>query len=82
MLGKKKSKSIVVSGKRKTAIARATLNQGTGKVKINNVPLDLYVPKVYKMRIEEPLILAGDVRNNVDISVNFIHKNFVNMLFF
>ncbi len=70
MLGKKKSKSIVVSGKRKTAIARATLNQGTGKVKINNVPLDLYVPKVYKMRIEEPLILAGDVRNNVDISVN------------
>ena len=64
-----KSKSIVVSGKRKTAIAKASLKQGSGKIKINKVPLTLYEPKVYKMRIEEPFLLAGDIKDSVDISV-------------
>ena len=66
---KPKSNAIIVAGKRKTAIAKASLKQGTGKIKINNVPLSIYQPKVYKMRIEEPLILAGDVINTVDITV-------------
>ena len=63
-------KTIVTSGKRKTAIARVSLKAGSGKVKINNVPLNLYEPEVYRMRVEEPLLLAGDVRSKVDISVN------------
>jgi len=66
------SKTINESGKRKTAIARAALSKGTGKVRINNVPLELYEPKVYRMRIEEPLILSGDIRNSIDITVKVI----------
>ncbi len=63
-------KTIVSSGKRKTAIARATLKEGTGKIKINNVPLDLIQPQVYKMRMQEPLILSEGIKDKVDISVN------------
>ncbi len=63
-------KTIVVSGKRKRAIARATLNQGKGKITINKVLLDYYEPKMYRLKLREPLILAGDVVGNVDIGVN------------
>jgi len=66
------SKIINTAGKRKRAVARATLIQGKGIVKINNVPIDLYVPKLYRIRLREPLILAGDLVNNVDIDVNVI----------
>ncbi len=65
-----KNKTIIASGKRKTAVAKAVLKAGTGKVKINKVPLDLVEPRVYRMRIQEPLILAEEIKNNVDIFVN------------
>jgi small subunit ribosomal protein S9 len=64
-----KTKTIVTSGKRKTAVARATLKVGSGKIKINSVPLNLYEPKIYRLRIEEPLILSEDAREKVDIAV-------------
>ena len=35
-------KIINTSGKRKTAIARATLKEGKGRVRINSVPLEVY----------------------------------------
>jgi small subunit ribosomal protein S9 len=63
------SKVIHTSGKRKKAIARATLKEGTGKVRINNIHLENYSPKMFKMKIMEPLILAGDTSNKVDINV-------------
>ncbi|MFC1648457.1 30S ribosomal protein S9 [Nanoarchaeota archaeon] len=62
-------KVINTSGKRKRAIARATLKKGKGNVKINNFDLDNFEPQLYRMRIREPLILAGDIANGVDISV-------------
>ena len=34
------------------------------------IRVELYEPRLYKLRIQEPLILAGDVVNKVDISVN------------
>ncbi len=63
-------KIINSSGKRKKAIARATLKPGKGTVKINNQLLDTYQPEIYKMRIQEPLILAGDDAGKFDIIVN------------
>ena len=63
-------KSIITSGKRKRAIARATLNQGKGKIMINRTLLDYYQPRMYRLKLREPLILAGDIVNNVDIDVN------------
>jgi len=62
-------KVIVTSGKRKTAVARAVLKEGKGKVKLNGVPLDLHTPYLYQMRLQEPLILAEDYKNKVDISI-------------
>lgn len=63
-------KVIQASGKRKRAIARATLKEGKGVVKINNKSLSVYEPALYKARIQEPLILAGEAAHKVDISVS------------
>ena len=63
-------KVIIASGKRKTAIAKATLKEGGGKIQINNVPVEAYQPKLYRLRIKEPLILAEDTVNKVDIEVS------------
>ncbi len=63
-------KSIHTSGKRKRAIARATLRPGKGVVTINNTTLGVYKPRMAQMRIQEPLLLAKDVASKVNISVN------------
>ncbi len=67
---KKTTKVIQTSGKRKTAIARATLKKGKGVLIINNTPIELYKPKISALRLQEPLILAGNVANEVNIKVN------------
>ena len=63
-------KIITASGKRKRAIARATIRPGKGMVKINNLILDHYEPKISRLKLREPLIIAGDIINKVDINVN------------
>ncbi len=62
-------KSIQASGKRKRAIARATLTDGTGVVTINNISIDQWSPRMNRMQIKEPLILAGDLAKKINISV-------------
>ncbi|MBU0757573.1 MAG: 30S ribosomal protein S9 [Nanoarchaeota archaeon] len=57
------------SGKRKTAIAKATLKSGTGKVRINKKLLENYKPKLYQLKIMEPMILAAEEAKDLDISV-------------
>jgi|TARA_Y100000310_G_scaffold336613_1_gene421639 small subunit ribosomal protein S9 len=58
------------AGKRKRAIARATLKPGNGKVIVNNQPLEIYQPKINRLKIEEPLLIAKDfVDKNIDIYV-------------
>ena len=64
------SEVIHTSGRRKRAIARATLKPGSGDVRINNVPYQLLQPKLARMKIEEALLLAGDIIKKVDIKVN------------
>jgi len=65
-------KPIITSGKRKRAIARAILKEGKGRIRINKRLLDYYEPKMYRLKLREPLILAGDTVNKVDIDVNVI----------
>ncbi len=57
------------SGKRKTAIARASVKEGTGRVTVNKIPIELYTPELARLKIQEPLGLAGDKASKVDISV-------------
>lgn len=63
-------KIIHKAGKRKTAIARATMKPGKGVVTINYCLLENYSPEIAKMKIMEPLIISGDVFKKFDISVN------------
>ncbi len=62
-------KSIIVSGTRKRAISRACLSEGKGIVRINKVPIDNYQPAIYRLKMEEPLILAGEDAKKVNIDV-------------
>jgi len=66
----KKQKIVITTGKRKNAVARAKVISGTGKIKINSKPLEAWGNEFLRMRIKEPLILAGDVVKKVDIDIN------------
>jgi small subunit ribosomal protein S9 len=66
----RKGDIIVTSGKRKTAIARAVLKPGKGRIRINKIPLEIHTPEVAKYKIMEPLLLAETSWRNVDIAVN------------
>jgi small subunit ribosomal protein S9 len=63
-------KVLVVSGKRKTATARAVVRPGGGKVRINLVPVEIYQPEIAREKIMDPLLQAGeDVWNQIDMDI-------------
>ncbi|MGB9959578.1 MAG: 30S ribosomal protein S9 [Candidatus Bathyarchaeales archaeon] len=63
-------KVLVVSGKRKTAVARAIVKPGMGRIRVNAVPLEIYEPEVAREKIMEPLLQAGEeVWKELDIDV-------------
>jgi small subunit ribosomal protein S9 len=62
-------KAVHVSGKRKRAIARATLTKGKGTIRINSLALEAYNPRMAQLMIQEPLTLAGDLAKKVDINI-------------
>lgn len=71
-------KVLVVSGKRKTAVARAIIRPGKGRVRINNMPLEIYEPEVARLNILEPLMEAGEeIWKNLDIDVKVRGGGFV-----
>jgi len=53
-------KVLVVSGKRKTAVAKAVVKPGMGRIRIKMTPLEIYAPEVARQKLMEPLIQAGD----------------------
>lgn len=65
-----KKKLALETGKRKTAVARAIVKPGKGRVYFNDLLLDYVSPEVARMKILEPLIIAGDRSKQVDIRVN------------
>jgi small subunit ribosomal protein S9 len=61
-------RKITVSGKRKTAIAKATIISGTGRVWLNKMPyenLDFF----RKLTIQEPLELAKKTLGKLDFDI-------------
>ena len=65
-------KPILVSGKRKRAIARATVRPGSGVIRINRLLIENYGPEMSRLKLKEPLILAGDIANKVDINIRVL----------
>jgi small subunit ribosomal protein S9 len=61
---------IETSGARKTAVARATIKEGKGRIRINGIPIEIYQPELSKLKMMEPITLAGERIGKVDISVN------------
>jgi small subunit ribosomal protein S9 len=64
-------KKLVISGKRKTAIAKATIEDGKGVVTFNKRPLS-FLTNLQQLEISEPLIIAKEVLGslNFDIALN------------
>ena len=63
-------KVVNTSGKRKTSIARASVKKGKGRVRINKIPLELVTPELARMKMMEPITLAGKKAEKLDIEVN------------
>ncbi len=63
-------KVVNTSGKRKTSIARVSVKKGKGRVRINKKPLELLTPELARMKIMEPIIIAGKKAEKLDIEVN------------
>lgn len=63
--------NLVISGKRKTSIAKATIKSGSGKITINRKPLKFF-SELQQLELKEPLILAQGVLGKLsfDIAVN------------
>ncbi len=62
--------TVNATGKRKTAKARAALHEdGSGEVRINSRPLHVQ-SKMRRLRVKEPIRIAGDLADEVDINVN------------
>ncbi len=58
------------SGKKKTAIARATIREGEGRVRVNSRPVELVDPELARLKMLEPFRIAGDdLRETIDLTV-------------
>ncbi|MFP4523645.1 MAG: 30S ribosomal protein S9 [Candidatus Nanoarchaeia archaeon] len=66
------TKVILATGKRKSAIARATLKDGSGTVLFNNISLDCVQPEMARLKLQEPLLLLGSEAQKFDISLTAI----------
>jgi small subunit ribosomal protein S9 len=62
-------KIINTSGKRKSAIARAVLRPGKGIIRVNNILLDVYEPKLSRMKVQEPLFVLENPVTDVDVDI-------------
>jgi small subunit ribosomal protein S9 len=67
---KKKVESNVFRGKRKEAIARASVRKGKGVVRVNSVRLDAIDNRYVREIVSEPLRMAPEVAGQVDIAVS------------
>jgi small subunit ribosomal protein S9 len=61
---------IQTTGKRKEAVARATIRKGVGRVYINKLPLEILEPEGVRQKIQEPILMVGERWKNLDIDVN------------
>ena len=63
------AKTEIYFATRKTASAHVHIAKGVGKVRINNVPVEMVNQETARETILAPLEIAGELRNKVDISV-------------
>lgn len=59
---------LVVSGKRKSAVAKATIQDGNGIVTFNKKPLS-FLDELKQLEINEPLVIARDVLGKLTFNI-------------
>lgn len=64
-----KKRSVIAVGKRRASKARVVVSEGKGRVRVNNVPVHLVEPYMARAKLLEPIMLAGEYRDKVDISI-------------
>jgi len=64
----KMQSKMVISGKRKTAVAKATIEEGKGVVTFNKRPLNA-LTSLQQLEISEPLIIAKEVLGKLDFDI-------------
>lgn len=67
---KKTSKSVVARGKRKESIARATIREGKGNIRMNKISINALSNKYIRDLICQPLSFVGPEVNSIDIDVS------------
>jgi len=70
-------KVVNTSGKRKTAVARASVKKGKGLIRINRKPVELYEPEIARWKILEAIKIAGDHIDKVNIDVTVTGGGFM-----
>ena len=68
---------ILATGKRKAAVARATVRKGTGRVRFNGRPLEIVEPEIIRLKVQEPLLMVGDRARALDITVDAAGGGFI-----
>lgn len=66
------AKYVHKAGKRKMAVARATIKKGKGRVLINSKPLEAHQPEIARLKIEESLLGVSDYvdLSKIDVKVS------------
>ncbi|MDY6779621.1 MAG: 30S ribosomal protein S9 [Halobacteria archaeon] len=63
--------TVNTSGKKKTSVARATVKEGEGRVRVNSQPIELVEPESARLKMTEPFrVVDDDLREDVDIEIN------------
>ncbi|MCD6209078.1 MAG: 30S ribosomal protein S9 [Thermoproteales archaeon] len=61
-------KYVLASARRKTARAKALIKEGHGRIFINGTPLEILEPEPVRLKIMEPIMLAGEeIISKIDI---------------
>lgn len=61
MSKKTTSNLINTTGKRRKAVAHATIREGTGTVRVNSIAIEHYGSAMERAKIMEPVRIAGDI---------------------
>ena len=72
MAKKQKKKTVETSGKRKTAVAHATVREGNGRIRVNSKPIHIIEPELARRKVLEPVKIAEAMNrlSTVDITVD------------
>jgi small subunit ribosomal protein S9 len=65
------------SGARKTARATAAIYPGSGRIRVNGMPVELWRPDVARLHLMGPTTVVGDLRERFDIDVDVAGGGFM-----